>query len=78
MVSMARFIQAFEIVLFQIKKKLIDELESKKYFSSHDFILQVMKIIRSSMAVKESLQYARGNAERLKLPSASFDLVTIM
>lgn len=78
MVSMARFIQAFEVVLFQMKKKIIDELESQKYFSSQDFVLQVLKIIRSSMAVKESLQYARGNAERLKLPSASFDLVTIM
>jgi ubiquinone/menaquinone biosynthesis C-methylase UbiE len=77
MVSMGRFLQTFEIVLAEVQKKTKDEFKSKRYFS-YDFILQLMKIIQRSRSINGTLQYARGNVERLKLPKASFDLVTIM
>ena len=77
MVSMGRFLQRFEIVLSEVQSKIKDEFKSKRYIS-YDLILQLMKIVQKSSTVTGTLQYARGNAERLKLPKASFDLVTIM
>ena len=81
MISVARFISKYQSVLnvlksFQVRRNFIT-----------DFVRMIVdiQIVLSpwSMFSKRSQDqsypvYARGNAERIKVPGASFDLVTIM
>ncbi len=79
MLSMARFISKYQKVLnilqnFKVRKNIVTDIVK--------MIVEIQIVLSPwDMYSKQNLAYpvyARGNAERVKVPGKSFDLVTIM
>lgn len=82
MISMARWISRHDDAIKKTSNNLVQFWKSKQVLATYlpDFISIVEEVKNTlSVSITESTTlFARGNAERINLPSASFDLVTIM
>jgi len=74
MIGMARYINKYQEVQGILKKFKI----SGDFMSNISNLVTELKNTFTSTDPPSNLQYTQGNAERIKVPSKSFDLVTIM
>ena len=82
MITMARWISRHDNAIKKASNNIATFWKSKAFLMKNlpDFIniVEEMKNTLSVAVTESTTVFARGNAERINLPSGSFDLVTIM